>query len=118
LRYETVTLADGTFEIRRAETRELVVLDDVPLSGLGKATAAEYLYALDLADTARGVLGKGRVRRAVERALNRHSDSPVRNTADLVASVRWMLPDLVCPHDILAVWVRRIAAETDVLLHD
>jgi hypothetical protein len=118
VRYETATLADGTFEIRRAETREIVVLDDVPLSGLNKATAAEYLYALDLADTARGVLGKGRVRLAVERAINRQADGPVRNTGDLVASVRWMLPNLVCPHDILAVWVRRIAAESHILLQD
>lgn len=116
--YETASLADGTFEIRRAETHEVVVLDDTPLSGLNKAAAAEYLYALDLTDTARGVLGKGRVRRAVERALNRQSDGPVRTTGDLVASVRWMLPTLVCPHDILAVWIRRIAAETDVILHD
>lgn len=118
LPYQVTRSDDGTYEIRHRPSGEVVVLDDTRLSALALESAGEYLYALHLVDQANRVMGRSKMKLAIERGLRSTSASAAAHLPDVMVSVRWMLPDLAIPDEVLRVIVRRIAAESGVPLAD
>jgi hypothetical protein len=114
--YEVRSAGNGHFEIRGRRTGDIVTVDGVTLTDLSVLAAGEYLYALNLVDKASSVPGRSRLRLAVERSIRSGSDDPVKHLLDVMVSVRWMIPDLVVPDEILRIVVRKLAAEFDTIL--
>lgn len=117
LQYEIVPLGNGLLEFRKQKTDVPLVLDGVSLTNLDNRGAAGYLYALELAD--RSHTGhKSRLSMAVDRTIKSGSKDRALNVLDVVASVRWMIPSLQCPNDVLILFIKRVAAEHDLILQE
>ena len=112
----SVRLNGDLYDIRMRANDEIAMIGDVPLSGLEPRAAGEYLYALLLVETARNPGHSHIIKRAVERSIRRDEKSVTRHLLDLIASVKWMMPDIAIPDEVLLILVRKFAAELDVIL--
>lgn len=108
----------GKYAIHTSDRDDPIVLNGMALANLTAKDAAGYLYALDLAERARGEQPRNLLRVSVERALASNSQSLSRNVLDIMAAVNWMLPDLKYPPDVLKALIESIAAEHNLILRD